>query len=253
MKMLFWMAASVAGWVFFGVHGEVAAQGPLPVSGYRLVWSDEFDGETLDTSEWDYRTDSKHWSTQTAKNVSLANGRLTIEGKKEAAGGKQYTGGGVISKRAFQYGYYEARLRVPPGAGWHTSFWMMKHDCSGGTAPQAAAQELDVCENDSVKLGGYGVVVHRWLGPHQTFGGKWVATPDLSADFHVFGCEFTPKTVKYFFDGKLVQTIDATQFPHSEQQIWLTMIASQLGGTKAVDDSKLPATAEFDYVRFYQL
>ena len=83
-------------------------------------------------------------------------------------------------------------------------------------------------------------------------GGKTVKTPDLSGDFHVYGCEFTPEKVKYFFDGKLVQTVDVSKFQHSEQNIWLTTIASNLGGTKAVDDTKLPAAAEYDYVRFYE-
>jgi hypothetical protein len=83
----------------------------------------------------------------------------------------------------------------------------------------------------------------------------------LSADFHVFGCEFTPATITYFCDGEVVQTVDATKavkkggesvgFEHGDQHIWLTAIASPLGGTKAVDDTALPAAAEFDYVRFY--
>ena len=114
-------------------------------------------------------------------------------------------------------------------------------------------QELDVCENDSIKLTSYGVNGHRWNPPpHVSMGGKSVKTPDLSADFHVFGCEFTPETVKYFFDDKLVQTVVATNFTHGDQNIWLTTIASQLGGTKAVDDTKLPAAAQYDYVRFYE-
>jgi beta-glucanase (GH16 family) len=200
----------------------------------------------------EYRTDSKHWSTQKAGNVAVADGKLRIALKKEVAGDKQYTGGGVISKQAFRYGYYEARFKVPPGAGWHTSFWMMKHDGAGGTGTKTAAQELDVCENDSVDPKGYGVNTHKWIAPHQTFGNKHIKTPELSADFHVFGCEFTPQTVKYYFGGELVQTVDATKFEHGDQQIWLTSIASSLGKTKAVDDTKLPAVAEFDYVRFYE-
>jgi beta-glucanase (GH16 family) len=47
--------------------------------------------------------------------------------KKEDRGKLHYTAGGVISKKTFKYGYYEARFRVPPGAGWHTSFWMMRN------------------------------------------------------------------------------------------------------------------------------
>jgi beta-glucanase (GH16 family) len=225
----------------------------LPPPGYKLAWSDEFDGSALDTNKWDYRTDSKMWSTQLPQNVSVRDGKLILAVKKEDAGDKHYTGAGVISKAAFKYGYYEARFKVPPGAGWHTSFWMMKQDGKGGTNPHAAAQELDVCENDSVTLTNYGVNVHKWNPqPHVSMGHKNVKTPDLSAGFHVFGCEFTPETVKYYFEGKLVQTVAVTNFAHGDQHIWLTTIASHLGGTKAVDDAKLPATAEFDYVRFYE-
>jgi hypothetical protein len=68
----------------------------------------------------------------------------------------------------------------------------------------------------------------------------------------VWGCEFTPETIKYFFDSKVVQTVDATKFPHGDLHIWLTTIASHLGSTKKVDDSQLPAAAEYDYVRFYE-
>ena len=224
-----------------------------PLPGYKLVWADEFDGGKLDTGKWVYRTDSKMWSTQKPENVSVSEGKLHLAVKKEDAGDKRYTGAGVISKRAFKYGYYEARFKTPPGAGWHTSFWMMLHDGKGGTGPTESAQELDVCENDSVKSTSYGVNVHQWNPkPHVSLGGKSVKTPDLSADFHVFGCEFTPATIKFFFDGALVQTVDATRLPHSDQNIWLTTIASNLGGTKAVDDTKLPAAAEYDYVRFYE-
>ena len=230
-----------------------AASCAAPPPGYQLAWSDEFNDGKLDASKWEYRTDSKHWSTQKPENVSVSDGKLRLAVKKEEAGDKHYTGSGVISKAAFKYGYYESCFKVPPGAGWHTSFWMMKHDGKGGTDTNVTSQELDACENDSVKLTSYGVNVHQWNPPpHKEMGHKNVTTPDLSADFHVFGCEFTPESVKYFFDDKLVQTVAVTNIPHSDQNIWLTTIASQLGGTKAVDDTKLPAAAEYDYVRFYQ-
>lgn len=224
-----------------------------PVSGYKLAWSDEFNSGKLDMEKWNFRTDSKMWSTQLPANVKVANGNLILELKKESSKDKSYTGAGVISKAVSKYGYYEAKMKTPPGAGWHTSFWMMKHDNSGGTNPQATSVELDVIENDSVNPMHYGVNTHRWNPtPHQCFGWKKVETPSLCADFHVYGCEYTAQTVKYFFDGKLVQTVDATKFPHSDVQIWLTSIASSLGKTKAVDDGKLPATAQFDYVRFFE-
>lgn len=65
------------------------------------------------------------------------------------------------------------------------------------------------------------------------------------------GCEFTPQRIDYYFDGQLVQSLDATIMPHGPQNIWLTSVAAPLGGTKAVDDLRLPAVAEFDYVRYF--
>jgi hypothetical protein len=103
-----------------------------------------------------------------------------------------------------------------------------------------------------VNLKGYEVNLHRWKPePHKAWGHKRVETPDLSADFHVWGCAFTAKKIDYYFDGKKVQSLDATILPHGPQNIWLTSIASPLGGTKKVDESKLPGVAEFDYVRFF--
>ncbi len=236
----------------FSSLAQTEATVTLPPPGYKLVWSDEFNDGKLDTNKWVFRTDSKALSTQKPENVSVRDGHLILAVKKEAAGGKDYTGAGVISKQVFKYGYYESRFKVPPGMGWHTSFWMMKHDGKGGTGPTDSAQELDVCENDSIHQNSYGANVHKWNPqPHIAMGGKNVKTPSLSQDFHTWGCEFAPDTVKYFFEGRLVQTVDVSKFEHSEQNIWLTTIGYKVG-TNLVDNAKLPAAAEYDYVRFYE-
>ena len=219
-----------------------------PVSEYRLVWSDEFNGGEVDTNRWDFRTGVRFWSVQQPQNNSVSNGFYLLHLRKETVGTNQYTAGGIISKSVHRYGYYETRLRVPPGRGWHTSFWMMFN----GTPTNNAHTELDVLENDSVNLYRYGVNTHRHLPtPHVTYGNKNISTPSLYSDFHVLGCEFTTNTIKYFFDGALVQTVDATQFTHNDLNIWLTSVAAPLGGTTNVDDSQLPNVAEYDYARFF--
>ena len=249
------IAAAVA--VAAGLHAEPAAD-PKPtvadggLDGCTLGFRDEFDGAALDETAWQHRVDTRFWSSQVARNVSVANGCLRIALKKETEGKSEYTAGGVISRRTFQYGFYEARFRCPPGAGWHTSFWMMRFDWKRNAAEDEAVQEIDVCEQDAVNRKGYEVNLHRWKPePHQAFGHRRIPTPDLAADFHVWGCQFTPKTIDYYFDGKKVHAIDATVLPHGPQSIWLTSVAAPLGGTKAVDDARLPAVAEFDYVRYF--
>jgi len=222
-----------------------------PPAGYKLTWADEFDGSALDMSKWVYRTDSKHWSTQRPENVVIEKGSLFLVLKKEQAGGMQYTGAGVISKAAFRFGYYETRFRILAGKGWHSSFWMMGHDGSGGTGTTKTELELDVIENDSIDLTSYGVNLHKWQGQHTSHGHKKVTTSTL-ADFHLFGCEYTPTSVRFFLDGEVVQTVDVSALPHGDLHIWLTSIASQLGKTDSVDESRLPGRVEYEYVRFYQ-
>jgi beta-glucanase (GH16 family) len=237
-----------AGCFAFAIFGGLAQA--VPPAGYRLAWQDEFDGSALDSTKWGYRTDTRFWSKQLPANVSVSGGFLNLHLKKEAVDSVQYTAGGVISKNRVRYGYYESRLKVPPGRGWHTSFWMMK---SGRLATDTVATELDVLENDSVSPLKYGVNVHRHLPtPHLTYGTKTVTTPSLSASFNTLGCEYTPTTIKYFFNGALVQTVNATLFAHDDLNIWLTSIAAPLGGTTSVDDTQLPAVAQYDYVRFYE-
>jgi beta-glucanase (GH16 family) len=220
-----------------------------PPAGYLLAWSDEFNGSALDAAKWNYRTGAKGWSQQLPHNVAVANGFLQLALKKEERGDWHYTGGGVISKPAFNYGYYEARVRVPPGAGWHTSFWLQPN----GAGPEVGrVQEIDIAENDSINPTAYHVNVYRKRPkPVISYEHKAVKTPNLAAGFHVWGCEFTPTKIKFFFDDKEVDAFDATEVPHADQNIWLTSIAAALGKTTAVDDAKLPAAAQFDWVRFY--
>lgn len=223
---------------------------PAPPPGYKLAFSDNFNGTSLNQSVWTYRTDSKLLSAQTPANVSVRNGDLVIALRKEDARGMHYTGGGIISRKPFHYGYYEARLKIAAGSGWHSSFWMMGYN-GVDTKTQDATLELDVIENESQDLHSYTTTTHRWVPPHITRGHKTVTTPDLSKAFHIFGCEYAPDVVRYYFDGKLVQTVDLTGLPQGDVNIWLTSIAQAMGPQHAVDDSALPGAMLVDWVRFY--
>lgn len=222
-----------------------------PVSGYVLAWSDEFNTNSINTNKWTFRTGVRLWSVQQPQNNAESNGYYCCLLKKEAVGTNNYTAGGLVSSKLFRYGYYETRMKVPPGRGWHSSFWMMKQNL---TSNDTAQIELDALENDSITLTNYGINNHRWLPlPTYTFGGKTVITPSLAADFHVIGCEYTAATVKYFFDGVLEQTVAAANFTPADVNIWLTVVAASLGGTTSVDDSQLPAMTQYDYARFFTL
>ena len=63
--------------------------------GYRLVWSDEFNGDSIDTSKWGYDIGGGGWGnneleyyTDRSNNAYVSNGVLHIRALKEDYGGR---------------------------------------------------------------------------------------------------------------------------------------------------------------------
>ncbi|MCC7233753.1 MAG: glycoside hydrolase family 16 protein [Bryobacterales bacterium] len=230
-----------------------------PPAGFTLRWSDEFDGASLDTAKWMYRTDVKVESSQRAENVSVSGGQLIILLKKEQHRGKEFTGGGIISRQRFRHGYYEARVKMHGGAGWHQSVWAMYASDGSTTYPEQMRTEIDGMEFDSdiVWKGHMGLI--RWEGPGKSSSRS--CTPgvyrgalgfDASAGFHDYGFEWTPKEVKFYLDGDLRCVLPHPSESGDEGAInfWLTAIAHEkLSGR--VDQARLPGRMIVERAAFY--
>lgn len=237
--------------------------GSHPPPGYKLKWYDTFDGPALDSSKWMYRTDVKADSSQRPENVDVDNGSLVIHLKKEDHRGKGYTGGGVISRERFRYGYFEARAKMFGGSGWHQSVWAMAATDGSTTYPPIMRTEIDGMEfdSDNPSLGHMGLI--KWAGPGVSRSatcspGVYRAplTFDATKGFHTYGFEWTEKSVRYFLDGDLRCALDylPSDGEHDQLNIWLTAIGySQPGGGKVeIDNSKLPGAMLVDHVAFYE-
>ena len=106
--------------------GETKTKSVKAADNWNLVWSDEFNGTSLDTSVWSYEIGNGNWGwgngeieyyTNRTDNVRVADGSLQIIAKKENYGGQKYTSGRIISKgkKYFKYGKMEARIKVENG------------------------------------------------------------------------------------------------------------------------------------------
>ena len=89
--------------------------------GWRLVWSDEFEGKRLDPAKWNIlvREQSKHNELQyyVADDVYLENGCLRLRSRKREYGGMHYTSGRVDTSHKFAatYGRFEIRANCQVG------------------------------------------------------------------------------------------------------------------------------------------
>jgi len=95
---------ATAPWIPFGIASQPApkqstlppylAGAPAP-PGYRLVWSDEFNGSSLDSSRWNVRDDQNYGASldvdqcYRAGNTSVAGGELLLQVRRQtvACGG----------------------------------------------------------------------------------------------------------------------------------------------------------------------
>lgn len=243
---------------FLFVAASLSAQTPPP--GYKLKWVDEFDGPTLNLDKWMYRTDVKMDSSQRPENISIEDGKLIIHLRKEDHRGKNYTGGGVISKQRFRYAYYEARVQMHGGSGWHQSVWSMFAGDGSTTFPEQMRTEIDGMEFDSdVPWKGHMGLI-KWQGPGKSSSAT--CTPgvyrsalgfDASAGFHTYGFEWSEKNVRYYLDGDLrcVLAYPPSDGEHGFINFWLTAIAYQkLSGT--IDEAKLPGRMVIDRAAVYE-
>ena len=129
---------------------KTAAPAPSLLPGgpstWQMIWSDEFTGvdRELD-ARWTAQNgpNSHILCSRWRENVKMADGVLTITNRKEQRGGQEWTSGSIMSKKQFQYGYYECRYRYAAATGTNNSFWLM----TSGPAPKTGKRfEIDINE-----------------------------------------------------------------------------------------------------------
>lgn len=162
---------------------------------------------------------------------------------KAALWGYDYASGLLTTKDAFSqtYGYFEMRAKMPKGRGLWPAFWLLP--ATGKWPP-----EIDIVE----VIGHQPSIVNH--AAHWTEGGKkrdiLFPTPrvDTSAGFHTYGVEWTPETIRWFFDGQESARI-ATPADLNQPMYMLLNLAVGGHWPGKVDPKILPAALEVDYVR----
>lgn len=211
---------------------------------WNLVWSDEFDGTTLDPTKWDHQTGigdaytDAGWGNKEEQyytdgaNTTVGGGKLTITAKKESTEGygTKYTSSRIRTvtedinpatgkanpgeilvggKGAMAYGKIEAKIKMPTGDGLWPAFWMLPHDSQYGG--WAAGGEIDIMEaKGRLENQIVGTIHHGGAWPNNVNSGKWITMEngDTIDQYHIYTIEWDPDEMRWYLDGQLYQTIN---------------------------------------------
>ncbi|MEP6616052.1 MAG: glycoside hydrolase family 16 protein [Ginsengibacter sp.] len=224
---------------------------------YTLVWSDEFDGTSVNTANWNFETGGGGWGNNEkeyyqASNATVANGNLVITAKKQRIRGSGYTSARMTTqgKREFTYGKMEARIMLPMVKGLWPAFWMLGANIN--TVGWPACGETDIMEHINTENVIYGTV-HWDNNGHQSLGGNTTTTP---GDYHIYAIEWDPASIRWYVDGVKYYEANIQSAAMDELQKPSFLILNlAVGGNwpgQTIDNTKLPASMYVDYVRVYQ-
>ena len=246
---------------------------PAVAQTYRLVWSDEFNGTTLDATKWEQMTGTGcpslcGWGNNELEyyrpeNTTVSGGLLTITAKAESYLGSNYTSSRMRSmfKGDWTNGRIEIRAKLPAGRGLWPAFWMLPTDNAYGV--WAASGEIDLMEylghqRDRV----FGTIHYGGAWPNNTFSSTtYVATgTDFSTGFHDFAFEWEPCEMRWYVDGVLYATkrdwnSTGGPYPAPFDKRFHLLINMAVGGNLpgSPDASTVfPQKLQVDYVRVYQ-
>lgn len=231
----------------------------------QLVWSDEFDGPTINRSNWIFESGNNNgWGnnelqyyTSRSDNATIKDGNLLIIAKKENYGGKNYTSARMKTQglHEFTYGKIEARIKAPVGQGIWPAFWMLGKSINQSGVGWPKCGEIDILEhinNEKVVHG----TIHWDNNGHAQYG---LSTTCDVTQYHVYGIEWDSKAIKWFVDGRkyveasIANNINSTHEFHAPFFILLNLAVGGNWPGNPTATTVFPDTLFVDYVRVYGL
>ncbi len=184
---------------------------------------------------------------------SIRDGILSITASKDKEG--RWTSGLIAAADArgvgfgTRYGYFEVRMKMPPGPGTWPAFWL------AALKPAANSDgnvEIDVIEYYGQFTSSYQSVVHVWYKDQAKNRGQnmKIDVPDNSLvdGYHTFGVDLSPQAIVFFRDGKPIWSqptppeLDGPMYP---------LVNLALGSGWPIDKTPNPSTLLVDYVHVY--
>jgi beta-glucanase (GH16 family) len=264
-------------------HAIAASFSPVVVpGGDGVVWSDEFDGPSIDSSKWAFDLGNgpqnpgplygwgngeMEYYTSAADNAAIEDGKLVITARRQDWGGQPFTSARLVTrgKYAFNQGRFVARIKMPEGNRMWPAFWLL----GDRMEDWPFCGEIDIAEMFAgTNAGAYpasdyaSFATAHWAdaaGKHALNGQTYTLPTKLSAGYHDYELVWDATTLRGKIDGNEFWTLDITGPDKTELRdhsyfivLNLAVGSPNFGMTSpAQADGVLPQRMYVDYVRVY--
>ena len=256
----------------------------------NLLWADDFSasvGAPVSTQSWTlrycnqtgsygggtcYNSEQQAYIPEAIANDGQGNAVITTNKVSGTPAGATcgisscpFTSGRMDTqgKVSFKYGYIEARMKMPIGAGNWPAFWMLGDNISSVGWPVSG--EIDIGEQGGDRPTRNSAAVHyatdnianSCCGNHVYDSGEIFSQFNYSTDFHTFGLVWLPDRLEFYVDREKFWSLTRNQL---RSQYWvfdqpffviLNNAVGPFGGN--YDGSWTQSKTYVDYVKAWQI
>lgn len=241
---------------------------PPPALQTNIVWSDEFNGTSVDTTKWSFDLGDDcpqncNWGNQELEyytsrtnNAYVANGTLHIVARQESLAGYSFTSARMKTQGLYStpvYGRFEWRAKLPSGVGMWPALWLLGTNIT--TVGWPACGEIDVVENSGATPTWVQGSLHYSSGnPTAKYN---FTSPDSVTNWHIYDLIWNAGSIQWSVDGHVYETQSAGA-PFNAPFFFIMNLA--VGGNYVGNPTVaqieagtvFPQEMQVDYVRVYE-
>ena len=233
-----------------------------PSKDYKLVWSDEFDGDKVDESKWKVYTmdfNGKRDYRLVPQAMKVKDGCIYFTTSKAADGKVEQPRISSTGRKVFTYGYFECRFQLHDCDLANASFWMLPEGRMDYRDPVNKGMEIDIMEciipsRDTLSQTTHWYSTDPKTGKRHSFSGgtRSRRAPGLNKGFHTVALEWLPDALIFYIDGVESWRLDA-KVNHPIPRNPHNIIFSFGGRNKDImKKESFSTTWKVDYIRVYQ-